>query len=62
VTALHDGADQHAGSATAGAVYQYDQWSGDAERLNKNAALLENDVIRPAGPLKIGGARCIIGK
>ena len=62
VTALHDGANQQARLATAGAAFQYARPSGDAERLSDNAAIRANEAIGPAGSLKIGGARRIIGK
>ena len=62
VTALHDGANQQAGLATAGTASQYPRPSGEAEGLSDNAAIRANEAIRPAGSLKVGGARGIIGK
>ena len=62
VAALHDGAGQQAGLATALAALQYAQPGSDAEGLSDNGAIGTNKAIGPTGALKIGSARRIIGK
>jgi hypothetical protein len=62
MAALHDGADQETGLAAARTALQ-DTRSGDnAEGLGDRAAMRADKAVRPAGALKKGGARRVIGK
>jgi hypothetical protein len=59
---LHDGADQKAGLATTGTALQDAGSIGDAERFADDTAMQADEAVHPAGALKIGRARHVIGK
>ena len=62
MAALHDGADQETGLAAARAALQNTRSSDNAEGLADRAAMRADKAVRPAGALKIGSARRVIGK
>ncbi len=62
MAALHDGADQETGLAAAPAALQNTRSGDNAVGFGDHAAMWADKAVRPAGALKIGGARRVIGK
>ena len=62
MTALHDRADEEAGLATTCTALQNAGSTDNAERFDGLAAMRADKTVRPAGALKIGSTRRVIGK
>ena len=62
MAALHDGADQETGLATARAALQNTRSGDNAVGFGDHAAMRADKAVRPAGALKIGGTRRVVGK
>jgi hypothetical protein len=60
--ALHDRADKEAGSAMTGTALQNAGSTDNAERFDGLAAMRADKAVTPAGALKIGSTRRVIGE